>query len=218
MDVATINYETLFDYVKSALATYDYHGGVSKNRIKYSRFEHTERVYRWAMILAEDLAGKIDMEALQIAIIFHDIGYSLNQEDRHSHAEDGAVLCHEYLNSIAYLPEKTDFICDLIAKHSDKELLHREDTPLELVLLMEADLFDDTGAQGIVMDAWIQARKEDVSFESILEHIKKFSLKQMQVNPMRTEKARRIWEEKKDLTNRFVESLTMDLYGKCEER
>lgn len=39
----------------------------------------------------------------------------------------------------------------------------------------------------------------------------------MQVNPMRTEKARRIWEEKKELTNRFVESLTVDLYGKCEE-
>ena len=82
------------------------------------------------------------------------------------------------------------------------------------MLLQEADLFDDTGAHSIVMDAWIQATKEDVSFEAILEHIKKFSWKQMQVNPMRTEKARRIWEEKKELTNRFVESLSVDLYGK----
>lgn len=213
---ATINYEELFAYVKNALAAYDHHGGVSKNRIKYSRFEHTERVYRWMMILAEDFVEKIDMEALQIATIFHDIGYSLSKEDMHSHAEDGAVLCREYLVSIGYPSEKTDFICDLIARHSDKEVLHQEDTPLELVLLMEADLFDDTGAHGIVMDAWIQATKEDVSFESILEHIKKFSLKQMQVNPMRTEKARRIWEEKKDLTNKFVESLTVDLYGKSD--
>lgn len=126
-----------------------------------------------------------------------------------------AVLCGENLNSIGYPKEKAEFICDLIARHSDKEELHREDTPLELVLLMEADLFDDTGAHGIVMDAWIQATKEDVSFESILEHIKKFSLRQMQNNPMRTEKARRIWEKKKELTNRFVESLTVDLYGKC---
>lgn len=211
-----ICYETLFAYVKNALATYDHHGGVSKNRIKYSRFEHTERVYRWAMILAKDYADTIDMEALQIAAIFHDIGYSLNKEDMYQHAEDGAELCREYLESIGYPAEKTDFICDLIARHSDKEELHREDTPLELVLLMEADLFDDTGAHGIVMDAWIQATKEDVSFESILEHIKKFSWKQMQNNPMRTEKARRIWEEKKDLTNRFVESLTVDLYGKEE--
>lgn len=218
MDAVKISYETLFDYVKDALVAYDHHGGVAKNRIKYSRFEHTERVWRWAMILAEDFTDKIDMEALQIAAIFHDIGYSSNKENMHSHAEDGAVLCHEYLESIGYPTEKTDFICDLIARHSDKEALQREDTPLELVLLMEADLFDDTGAHGIVMDVWIQATKEDVSFESILEHIKKFSLKQMQVNPMRTEKARRIWEEKKELTNRFVESLTVDLYGKCEEQ
>jgi len=216
MDTATINYEELFAYVKTTLAAYDNHGGVSKNRIKYSRFEHTERVYRWMMILAEDFVDKIDIEALKIATIFHDIGYSLNKEDMHSHAADGAVLCREYLESIGYPSEKAEFICDLIARHSDKEALHSENSPLELVLLMEADLFDDTGAHGIVMDAWIQATKEDVCFESILEHIKKFSWKQMQVNPMRTETARRSWEEKKELTNKFVESLTVDLYGKCD--
>ena len=215
MDSVTTSEEEFFAHVKSALAAYDYHGGAAKNRIKYSRFEHTERVYRWMLILAEDFSEQIDTEALKIATIFHDIGYSLNKEDMHSHARDGAVLCGEYLNSIGYPKEKAEFICDLIARHSDKEELHREDTPLELVLLMEADLFDDTGAHGIVMDAWIQATKEDVSFESILEHIKKFSLRQMQNNPMRTEKARQIWEEKKELTNRFVESLTVDLYGKC---
>lgn len=210
----TINFEELFAYVKATLAAYDHHGGAAISGIKFSRFEHTERVYRWMMILAEDFAFEIDMESLQIATIFHDIGYSLNKENMHFHAQDGAVLCREYLDSIGYLSEKADFICDLIARHSDKKELHREDAPLELVLLMEADLLDDTGAHGIVMDAWIQATKEDVSFESILEHIKKFSWKQMQTNPMRTEKARRIWEEKKELTNRFVESLTVDLYGK----
>ena len=63
MDVATINYETLFDYVKEALAVYDHHGGEAVTRIKYSRFEHTERVYRWMMILAEDFAFEIDMES-----------------------------------------------------------------------------------------------------------------------------------------------------------
>ncbi len=213
MDTPAINYETLFEYVKETLAVYDHHGGEAVTRIKYSRFEHTKRVYRWMMILAEDFAYEIDMEALQIATIFHDIGYSRHKDN---HAQNGAVLCREYLDSIGYLEEKTDFICDLIAKHSDKSVLFDEETPLELVLLMEADLFDDTGAHGIVMDAWIQATKDDVSFESILEHIKRFSWRQMQANPMRTEKARRIWEEKKELTNKFVESLTVDLYGQTE--
>lgn len=212
---ASIEYETLFAYVKEALAAYDYHGGASKTTIKYSRFEHTERVYRWMLILAEDFAGRIDMEALRIATIFHDIGYSLQQEN---HAESGAVLCREYLDSIGYPAKKANFICDLIARHSDKEILHDADTPLELVLLMEADLFDDTGAHGIVMDAWIQSLRAEVSFESIYEHIMKYSWKQMQENPMRTETARRIWAEKKELTDRFVESLRVDLYGKCGEQ
>ena len=212
-----INYETLFDYVKNALEVYDHHGGEAVTRIKYSRYEHTERVYRWAMILAEDVEDEIDMEALKIATIFHDIGYSLNKEDMREHAKDGALLCKEYLDDIGYPEEKTAFVCDLIARHSDKGVLQSEDAPLELVLLQEADLLDDTGAHGIIMDAWIRSVREDVSFEAILEHIKRFSGRQMQKSPMRTEKARRIWAEKQELTDRFVKSLTVDLYGSCEE-
>ena len=213
-----MDFEGLFAYVRDALAAYDGHGGVSKTRIKYSRYDHTERVYNWAMILAEDYKDTIDMEALQIAVIFHDIGYGLNKEDMDHHAADGAVLCGEYLERIGYPQDKTDFICNLITRHSDKECMHSEDTPLELVLLMEADLLDDTGAHGIIMDAWIRATREDVSFEAILEHINKFTRKQMQENPMRTRKAYEIWEDKKELTNRFVESLTVDLYGNLENR
>lgn len=208
-----MNYEELFAYVKEQLSAYDSHGGVAKTRIKYSRYDHTVRVYNWAMMLAEDYIDTIDMEALQIATIFHDIGYGLNKEDMGNHAADGAVLCKEYLERIGYPQEKANFICELIARHSDKECMHSEDTPMELVLLMEADLLDDTGAHGIIMDAWIRATREDVSFEAILNHIKKYTQKQMQANPMRTGKAYEIWEDKKELTNRFVESLTVDLYG-----
>lgn len=212
-----MNYEDLFAYVKTALLPYDSHGGIALTGIKFSRFEHTKRVYRWAMILAEDVADEIDMEALKIATIFHDIGYSLNKEDMREHAKDGALLCKEYLDGIGYPEEKTAFVCDLIARHSNKGVLQAEDAPMELVLLQEADLLDDTGAHGIIMDAWIRSVREDVSFEAILEHIKRFSGRQMQKSPMRTEKARRIWAEKQELTNRFVESLTVDLYGSCEE-
>ncbi|MBQ9768189.1 MAG: HD domain-containing protein [Lachnospiraceae bacterium] len=211
-----IDENMLFSYVKLALDAYDSHGGVSKNKIKYSRFEHTQRVYRWAMMLAESVSEEIDLEALKIATIFHDIGYSLNKEDMDNHAADGAVLCRAYLDGIGYPTERAEFICDLIARHSDKESLHG-DIPMELVLLQEADLFDDTGAHGIVMDAWIAGKKEDATFESILAHIKRFSLRQMQENPMRTEAARRIWEEKKTLVNQFVDSLTVDLYGTLEK-
>ena len=208
-----MNNQELFAYVKDALAVYDSHGGRARTGIRYSRYDHTVRVYNWAMILAEDYKDTIDIEALQIAAIFHDIGYGLNKDDMDHHAADGAVLCREYLESIGYPEDRADFVCGLIARHSDKECIHSDEIPLELVLLMEADLLENTGAHGIIMDTWIRATREDVSFETILEHIKKFTLKQMQDNPMRTKKAYEIWEEKKELINRFVESLTVDLYG-----
>lgn len=51
-----------------------------------------------------------------MAAIFHDIGYSVNKEDRHEHAEDGAALACENLEGIGYPAEKTAFVCDLIAR------------------------------------------------------------------------------------------------------
>lgn len=201
--------EVFLDYVRETLAAYDGHGGSAKTSINYSRFDHTRRVYCWALRLAEDYEDSIDLETLRIAAIFHDIGYSVEKDLDH-HAEHSAAMCREYLKKSGYPDERTEFICDLIAKHSDKTLLFG-DIPMELVLLQEADLLDDTGAHGIVMDAWIEAYKENVSFESILAHIKRFTWRDMQNNPMRTEKARRIWEEKQNLTNRFVTSLAEDL-------
>ena len=58
-----MNTEELFAHVKEQLAAYDGHGGVAKTRIKYSRYEHTVRVFNWAMVLAEDYKDAIDMEA-----------------------------------------------------------------------------------------------------------------------------------------------------------
>lgn len=86
------------------------------------------------------------------------------------------------------------------------------DIPMELVLLREADLLDDTGAQGLVFDIWMEtACQEKVSFESILKHMEKFTVRLMQDNPMRTEKAKEIWEEKRKLTEAFADSYRRDL-------
>jgi uncharacterized protein len=38
----------------------------------------------------------------------------------------------------------------LVRSHSNKELMTLSDTPLELILLMEADLLDETGALSVV--------------------------------------------------------------------
>ncbi|MBQ7774677.1 MAG: HD domain-containing protein [Lachnospiraceae bacterium] len=201
-------YQEMFEYVRQTLAQYDGHGGKAKKNIQYSRFEHIRRVYQWMLRLADGQTG-LDMDSLKIAVIFHDIGYC-REEDKENHAAHGAEICRRYLAEHDYSQEQIDFICDLIARHSDKETLFQE-IPMELVLLMEADLLDDTGAHGVVMDVWIEALQEGADFNSMLEHIKRFTHRIMQDNPMRTATGRRIWEEKKELVNSFVSSLTEDL-------
>lgn len=204
-------YTEMFDHVEKQLAGYDVHGGKKRNKIRYSRMDHTRRVYRWVMQLyeANENKSQIDIESLKIATIFHDSGYGSIEEGEH--AEAGARICRDYLAGLAYSREKIDFICGLIASHSDKKKLQEEDISPELMLLMEADFLDDTGAHGVVMDIWIEATGEDVTFESIRDHIARFSVKQTQKNPMRTREGRRIWEEKSALVKAFYEAYCRDL-------
>lgn len=204
-------YTEMLQYVNNALAYYDANGAKGKLGFCYNRSEHTMHVFRWAVLLAGEYPEKIDLDSLKIAAIFHDIGYSVN-EDRANHAVHGAKLCRKYLTGKHYPAAQIDFICELILRHSDKKCIH-EDIPPELILLMEADMLDDTGAQGIVLDIWAEAHKEAADYASMLRHIREYTLRAMQDCPVRTEAAKRIWSKKKALVESFVESLSFDLLG-----
>lgn len=203
-------YEEMFDYVKEILSEYDLHGGAAKNKINYSRFDHIKRVYRWMLELYEALEDKqeIDIDALRIATIFHDCGYGNIEEE--PHAQTGARICREYLEERGYEQKRIEFICNLVAQHSDKKLL-QTDIPMELVLLMEADLLDDTGAQGVVMDVWMEAKEENATLDSIRDHIKRYSVCLAEKNPMRTKKGKEIWTEKRRIVTEFFEAYCYDL-------
>lgn len=206
------NKADMIAYVQEQLDYYDTAGNPRKLKIRYRRFEHTMRVYKWMerLYAAYPAKEEIDLEALSIATLFHDIGYC-DPEGRSCHAKSSGRMCREYLQGTDYPAERIDFVCDIVSRHSDKKTMF-DDIPAELVLLMEADLLDDIGAQGLVMDVWLEAAcEEDASFESILAHMERYTLKIMQNNPMRTEEGRRIWEEKKSLTEAFVEAYREDL-------
>ena len=204
--------DDMLTYVKTELDKYETSGNPRKLKIAYSRFEHTLRVYKWMEKLYAEYPDKdsIDFEALAIATIFHDIGYC-DVEHHKQHATIGAGYCRKYLEKKEYPADKTDFVCDLIARHSDKECIH-DDIPSELVILMEADLLDDIGAQGLVMDVWLEAAcEENVTFESILAHMERFTIRQMQAEPMHTEAGKRFWAEKQKLAEAFVNAYREDL-------
>ncbi len=203
-------YYDMFEYVENLLSKYDLQSGSAKNKINYNRMEHTKRVYKWMLKLYHEYDDKdlIDIDSLKIATIFHDSGYG--HIERCDHALMGAKICRKYLSEHNYPIEKIDFICDLIQNHSNKESL-MDDIPAELILLMESDLLDDTGAHGIVMDVWVSALSDNPTFESILEHIEKFTYNIMQDNPMRTPAGKRIWNEKLKITNEFYYAYKNDL-------
>ena len=187
----------------------------AKTEINYSRFDHTKRVLGWAKRLydtCEDKSG-LRYEDVMIATAFHDVGRIAAMKDNSvSHAKAGVPITGEYLASHGFSKERTEYICMLVGKHSDKYMMADTGIDKGLLMLMEADMLDDMGAQGIVMDCMItEARNSKAKFEDCLDHISRFTLRLQKDNPMVTPNARSFWEEKTEQTEKFVSLLKRDL-------
>lgn len=206
------DYKEMLAYVKKQLESTDPNAGSRLIKINYSRYHHIKRVYSWMLRILKELNPDINVEesALHIATIFHDSGYGI-LEDRKQHAQSSALICRRYLEDQEY---EEDFIARvefLVANHSRKELMQDSNMPIELIILMEADLLDDIGALGITMDIMIEAIREGVVYPDILEHINNYSLREIRMEPMVTEPAKRFWREKQMLTEEFVRQFSRDI-------
>jgi len=191
-------FENIFNEVKEYFIT---HGGEDDDRgfTFRKRSEHTWRVFTWAQRLSEGYA--INNTALLIAALFHDIGVTKSLND---HANQGALIFREYAANRNYDENQIDFIEYLIRNHSNKELL-AADIPLELILLLEADMLDETGAHGVIWDAMMAKDSYVNAYELLKSHSCDEYL------PMRTPKAREIWENKQNLIKEFIKQLKYDL-------
>lgn len=203
----------------------------TKSHIRYDRFYHIKRVTAWSNRICDELCGNnkvsdadaigivdelcdntIDRDCLHLASILHDVGYNAYHISE-NHSVAGVVLAEQFLTAEGVEEEKKEKILNLIRLHSRKDLMFEADTPLELVILMEADLMDDMGASGLVMDAWINTRmnQDETSFDTIFEHMQKYTQAQQQAEPMRTEPAKRFWREKQELVEEFMRQFARDL-------
>ncbi len=200
----------LFAYVRSFL---EQHGGQQPPSTPFPfrvRSDHIWRVWMWARRLAEDFADAVDLDALRTAALFHDIGYG-DAVEGVPHATNSARIFRAWSAAQA-MPEKISaYIEFLIAHHSEKERLRQPDTPLELTLLLEADLLDETGALSIVWDCMMEGAREEQSFYEAYRHLQRASAKILDGNPMQTAKAQQLWREKQRLTDIFLEQLAADL-------
>ena len=185
-------------------------GDVSPTAPFRVRSEHILRMCGWAWRLARAYPGKVDTDSLMIACIFHDAGHD-GRERRAGHAELGAEVFMQYAEKTDIPPEQRAFISQLIARHSDKGLLRSPDTPPELLLLMEADLLDETGAMSLTWDALSEGMRPGSSFAGASRRMNRYSARFLSENPMVTAEGRRLWQEKQELIAAFTRSLDEDL-------
>jgi uncharacterized protein len=178
-------YIGIFNYVKNELLEND-NKATKIDKLPFRiRSEYIWRVYNWAKRLIDvDEYKNIDTESLLIASIFHDVGYAISPNSK-DHAVNSEIILRKYSKEHNLTEEKEGFIAYLIKNHSNKGLMEKKDTPIELIILFEADILDETGAISILWDCLYEGGKVDQSYKSTYEHIRINTMKILNENPMK---------------------------------
>ncbi len=181
-----MNYSEVIDFVKEKLATTTR----SDNYPFRNRFEHTMRVYRWAIRLQAKLGG--DLDVIVLAALLHDVGW----EDGRPHGEVSAEIAVEYLDSIGIDSETITKVGEIIMIHSDKDT--EKNLSLECRIVMDADLLDEVGAIGIMWDCMATAIQDEPNYKKAYYRIKEYyrqnkpKIKRCKTDAGRTEFSRRM--------------------------
>ncbi|PSP97004.1 phosphohydrolase [Halobacteriales archaeon QS_5_70_17] len=110
------------------------------------RYNHILNVVDLATTIAEREGANEDL--VRVAALFHDIAKL--EADQDVHADEGARVAREYLESRADYPASfVDEVCAAVREHSYQGPL--SDLPLETRCLIEADLLDKVGANGTAL-------------------------------------------------------------------
>ena len=110
------------------------------------RFNHIVNVVDLAEHIAEREGADVDV--VTVAALFHDVAKL--EVDQDVHAEAGARVAREYLESHGDFPESfVDRVCEVIEDHSYQGSL--ADLSVEARSLVEADILDKVGANGTAL-------------------------------------------------------------------
>ena len=210
------DYRGMLSFVERTLEDRPTEGknGMHKQEFGYSRYEHTKRVLGWAKRLYDATADKTGLryEDLMIAAIFHDAGRAVAAQTGGDHAKAGVPIARDWLLSNGYDPERAEYIAGLVGAHSEKGRMHDPDIDRNLLMLMEADLLDDMGLLGIVMDTLIvRARNADAAFYDCYNHYERYTHPMQHDCPLVTKEGKAFWDRKTESTDRFVEEFRKDI-------
>ncbi|MFB6163364.1 MAG: HD domain-containing protein [Halococcoides sp.] len=110
------------------------------------RFNHIRNVVDLAVEIARKEGANPDV--VRVAALFHDIAKLEAEQDEH--ADSGAHVAREYLTTHVDYPQSfVDQVCSAIEDHSYQGPV--TDLPLETQCLIEADVLDKVGANGMTL-------------------------------------------------------------------
>ena len=196
-----MNYAEVIEFVRKQTAE----NGRPPNYPFRSRFEHTMRVYRWAIKLQSKLGG--DLDIIVLAALLHDIGW----DEVRPHGEVGAEIGVDYLDSLGVDPEKIAKIGEIIMMHSDKDT--EAELSLECRIVMDADLLDEVGAVGILWDAMATAQEDEASYKRAYYRIKNFyRINKPKIKRCKTDAGRVEYNKRMQLIEEFIFQLEKELF------
>ena len=216
--LGSADYRGMLSFVERTLKAAQTEGereiGMHKLEFGYTRYEHTKRVLGWAKRLYDATADKTGLryEDLMIATIFHDVGRAVWAQSGEDHAKAGMSITRDWLLSNGYAPARAEYIAGLVGSHSEKWRMRDAAIDRNLLMLMEADLLDDMGLLGIVMDTMIvRARKPDATFYDCYSHYERYTHPMQHDCPLVTPEARALWDAKTESTDRFIKQYRKDI-------
>lgn len=200
-----MNYTTIIQYVKEQTST-------NNRPVNYpfrDRFEHTMRVYRWAIKLQAKMGG--DIEIISLAALLHDIGWDEKQEV--SHADISAQMAADFLVEMDYDPKKIGRICEIIRRHEDQDT--KDELSLECQIVMDADLLDELGAVGVLWDAMATAVMlgDEASYKKAYARIRQYyKINMPKRSRAKTKAGKREYQRRMDFVQNFIAELERELF------
>ncbi len=200
-----MNYTTIIEFVKEQTQK---NNRPSKYPFR-DRFEHTMRVYRWAIKLQNKMGG--DIEVISLAALLHDIGWDESGEV--PHGEISAQMAADFLVEMDYDPQKIGRVCEIIRRHEDQDT--QDELSLECQIVMDADLLDELGAVGILWDAMATAvtMGDEATYKRAYSRIRQyFKINTPKRSRAKTPEGKREYQRRMDFVQSFIAELEKELF------
>ncbi len=167
---------------------------------------HVERVLGLVLKLSKKYRDKVDLEALVVATLLHDIGRRFEEDYGEHHAVISARFAGKLLRALGYGEGFAGKVEHIILAHSFS--LGIRARTLEAMILSDADKLDAIGAIGVVRVFMLGGERR----ESISEKIRHFHEKLLKLKELLyLEESIRIAERRHKFLEFFLRELEEDL-------